>query len=63
VADHESFVQTGSAFVLNTIHVGLSAHIPWYYLVDGAGGKYDDVIVWSWAVNALITVMSSFWPM
>jgi hypothetical protein len=43
-------------WILNTIHLGLAMHIPWYYLVDGAGGTHNDVVVWSWPASIIVTV-------
>jgi hypothetical protein len=48
--------QTALVWALNTLHLGFAIHIPWYYLVDGAGGKHDDVVVWSWPASIIVTV-------
>jgi hypothetical protein len=48
--------QTALVWALNTLHLGFAMHIPWYYLVDGAGGKHDNVVVWSWPASIIVTV-------
>jgi hypothetical protein len=48
--------QTGGVWVLNTVHLGMVIHVPWYYLIDGAGGIHDSKIVWSWPASVIVTV-------
>jgi hypothetical protein len=48
--------QTGLVFGLSTVHLSFALHVPWYYLVDGAGGNNDNVVVWSWPSSVILTV-------
>jgi hypothetical protein len=34
--------QTGGIWVLNTVLLEMVIHVPWYHLIDGAGGICDE---------------------
>jgi hypothetical protein len=53
-------VQTGLVAILNTFHMALAMHVPWYYLIDDTSGKNVFSIVWTWPMTILITVNISF---
>jgi tryptophan-rich sensory protein len=48
--------QTALVSALNTFHLGLVLHVVWSYVVDGAGGLNDGVVVWSWPASIVVTV-------
>jgi hypothetical protein len=48
--------QTGLVFGLSTVHLSFALHVPWYYLVDGAGRNNNTVVVWSWPSSVILTV-------
>jgi hypothetical protein len=52
--------QTGLVLGLSTVHLSFALHVPWYYLVDGAGWSKNGVVVWSWPSSVILTVRV-FW--